>query len=330
MLSADLAKAIESEVARVDEKISTLRQSLDEMESYRERLAAFSEGNVEETSVPSHSDEAMKPPPERANDSKPSGRGPRSVAAKDEQAVLEALTTLGPRAEGGAIRDACGLTANRFTYIVKRLKADGRIKVDGVRRGARYSLPEGGPENPEPAPSATVTHLPPRRSAAVAPAGQRSKQAQAGVEKQESVKRALDEAGPHGATVEAIATKLGRSASSVRATLIGLARRGIAVRDLASDEEGDPIWRFAKYGAVPADEDGARTEPERRIVRSLKASPVPLTTRDIAANSGVRGDIGAMLGALSRRGVVTCIPGVGENGRTRWAMESAAEARVAA
>jgi DNA-binding transcriptional ArsR family regulator len=256
---------------------------------------------AEEPDTPGSAGSEDPDPPERqgGGSSKPSKHDP--LSKRDD--VLDAIKRHPDGLTVKAIAEESGVHRTSVNTHVKALEEAGHVRREPNPDDGRSSLivPAIGSQGPR------KPLGPPKRGAADR------------VDRKPAdgnpVLEAVEKAGREGITAEAIGKQIGIGAASVRGKLSQLVYRGAVVASL----DDPPVYRTGVIGMVPADENGAKTEHERKLVDAIKRSPVPVTSNEAASNAGVNSQAtGAILSGLARRGVLRRIDPEGVGGAVRW------------
>lgn len=119
-----------------------------------------------------------------------------------------------------------------------------------------------------------------------------------------------------------IAAKVGIDQAEVSRVLKNLVSHGGPLR---AEKAGRAKRYFPReHEVAPADENGAKTETERKVLAAVQAAPVALTTGEVASNAKVNiVDAGRVLHGLRRRGLLRAIPTASETAPQRWELPRA-------
>lgn len=311
-MSTEILDAIDAEVdtlgaelAQLSEKLDAGRKRVEALSMTRELVEGLGNGRLEElheglkgmSLLPLRvKPEAVKPPPEKKPArSKPKG-GRKKVAAAATAApsgweakreaidatVLRSLQSLdGPTAFSAVRRLIPGeVSTNALKSSLRRLIDAGQLQSTGQRAGTRYSLPGRAARK---APASAPTPKPDRAA--------RSE------EEEKANRQALACVREHGrASEEQVAAALGVTSAEAARRLQGLARTGPL-------KKTNGLWSLE---AAMADDDGAKTGPERRVLAAIREAGGSLDETTLAGAAEMpSANVRTYAGGLVNRQVLT-------------------------
>jgi DNA-binding MarR family transcriptional regulator len=203
---------------------------------------------------------------------------------------------------------------DRQIEVAEREFDTARRRLDELveLRNRAEALDRSPVKEPPPKP-ARKRRTPKKRTAATVTEAERATRNEAIKGQREKV-LAFVRANP-GATGNEVASGTGIDQGAVSRHLHALLRNG----DIRREQDGASKRNYpSQHDALSADESGAKTGPERRIIEAIKAAPSPPTAAEIGKAAKLNGTVNEMLGALERRGVVRRLPGETPQSAARW------------
>ena len=309
-MSTEILNAIDAEVdslgaelAQLSEQLDAGRKRVEALSMTRELVEGLGNGRLEELhgelegiiglALPIKR-EAVKPPPEKKPTPKRKPKGGRKkVAATATRAwadkhaaidgqVLEGLRGLGERAAFSAVRRAVPgeISTHALKSSLRRLTDAGQIETTGQRAGTRYSVPGAAPRK-----ARAATEAPPKVDRAA-----RSEDEDAANRK-----------------VLAFVRKLGRASEKQVAEMLGVSESD-AARRLQSLAHTSPLKKALgmwSIEATVADDDGAKTGPERRVMAAVREAGGSVDEGTLAFASQLpTNELRSILSGLVRRGAL--------------------------
>lgn len=212
-----------------------------------------------------------------------------------------------PGASGKEIGAAVGLGKSAVSKHLTTLVEAGQIVMERDGAAKRYAPADGS--------AAPAKSLGPARTGA-ADRVDRTAAASKATQQRDDIRTAIANSGSKGLTAAEVAEIAGVSVVAARNKLRELASKGLVAVDNRDDI---PLYRDHTQGMAPPDDDGCKTEHERKLLAAVKAAPVALTASEVARNAGVNSPAtGAVLSGLARRGVLRRIDPVSMDAPARW------------
>ena len=274
-MSTEILEAIDAEVDRLGVELAELNEQVDRrrkrteaLSMTRELVEGLENGQLEQLheglegiiGLAAPVKEAVKPPPsEKPTRSKPKG-GRKKVAATAtaepsgweakreaiDATVRQSLQSLDGPTAFSAVRRL--VPSEIATYALKnslrRLTDAGHLQTTGQRAGTRYALPGKAA----------------RKAPTSAPAPKPDRAARS-EDEEKANRQALACVREHGrASEEQVAAALGATPAEAARRLQGLARTGPL-------KKTNGLWSLE---AAMADDDGAKTGPERRVLAAIR------------------------------------------------------------
>lgn len=323
MITPELAKAIDTEVAALDERITSLRTELEELETYRAAVEGFAKAHLNGSSTPPARPKQPKrrrstTRAKRQATSKPSPRKPEPDPGRDAgrgDSIVDALAQRpGQWLSAGQIVGDTGLSKWAVKHSLLTLIEEGRVAKRGQRAGTRYRRADDS--DPPPAAADDPPATGPDEV-------DRAERVSKGEERRRSV---IALAEKHGTiTIADVAEELDVPVPTARGVVRNMTSHGGPLRVSDEGQAGDPKrYELRSREIAPPDDSGARTEPERRVVEALQRAPVPLTSSELASNSGLNFvDASAIAAGLVRRGVLRSAPSASDTAPQRFEIRKA-------